>query len=94
MAVCSLTVWSLAISSLRATFRDWFCLDARIRFVAGDDLLIDLAFEQALDVKEEPVLVYTDQRNGVSLLPCPGGPSDAMNVIFRNVWQLIVDDMR
>ena len=83
----------LAVRSLRVSFGYGFCLYSGIGFVAGDDLLIDLGLQQALDVVEEPVLIYADQRDGVSLLPCPGGTSDAVNVIFGNVWQFIVDYM-
>ena len=45
------------VGSLRASFLDWLCLDARIRLVTGDDLLIYFAFQAALDVAQHIVFI-------------------------------------
>lgn len=86
--------FSLPIVLLRASFAYRFCLDAWIRFVARNDLLFDLDFQQALDVVQEPVFVDADQRDGMSLLPRSGSSTDTMYIVFGNVWQFIVDDVR
>ncbi len=94
MAAGSLPIGSLAIGSLRTSFSDRFRFDAGIRLVARNDLLFDFGLQQTLDIKEQPVLVDTDKRDSVSFLPCPCSSANAMHIVFRNVRQLIVDNMR
>ncbi len=53
--------FSLSVLPLWSSYLDRFCLDVRIRLVARDDLPLNLAFQQALDVIQELVFVDADQ---------------------------------
>lgn len=59
---CSVSLaFSLAVRWLRSSDLYRFCLDSWIRFIAGDDFLLDFAFHHALDVIEESVFIDADQ---------------------------------
>jgi hypothetical protein len=45
----------------RTSFLDRFRHDARIRLVAGDDLLFDFAFQQTLNIAQQLVLINANQ---------------------------------
>ena len=53
--------FSLPILPLWSPYLEWFCLDFGVRFVAGDDLLLDLAFHHSLDIIQELVFIDADQ---------------------------------
>ena len=74
--------------------RDWFGTDAGIGLIAGLRQHLDLFFEQTLDVVQELVFVDTNQRDGRTFGARAAGTSDAMHIVFSDVGQLVVDDVR
>ena len=62
-----------------------------MRDLTGDR---DALADQLLDVLEVRALGAVAERNGRALLPCSAGAADAVNVGFRNVRQVVVDDER
>ena len=78
---------------LITTLSNRFRLDPRIRFIAGDNLLFNLAFEQALDIAQQLVFIDADQRYGMTFLTGSCRAPDTMHVVFRDVGQLVIDDV-
>ncbi len=67
MFTVSLSGWPLRMSFLHR-----FRLDARVRLVAGNDLPFNFAFQQALDIVQQLLLIHTDQRYGMAVtIPLP-----------------------
>jgi hypothetical protein len=50
--------------------------------------------QQSLDIFEQAVLVLCHQRNRGSTRTCTTRATDAMHVVFGNIGQLVVHDMR
>ena len=68
--------------------------DRRIHFVTRGFDARDLFLQQALDVAQQLVLVHADQRERFTGCRRAAGTADTVNVIFRHVRQLVVDDVR
>ena len=79
---------------LRAPILDRLRLDARIRLEAGHDMLVDLAFDQALDIGQQLPLIDAHERNCVTFTASSRRPSDSMDVVAGNIRQLEIDDVR
>ncbi len=87
-------VASPAPRSFLATGFFWLAGTPLLGLVALKKFLRYLGFQQSLDVDQQVALVVTDQRHGTAMLPGARRATDAMHVIFRNVRQLEIDDMR
>ena len=73
---------------------DWLRSDTRIRLVAGDDFLANFGLQQLLNICQQIVLVDTDERNRMTLVPGAGRAAYAVHIIFRHMRQFIVNDVR
>ena len=67
--------------------------NAWVGLVARHHSLLYLHPEKALYIDEELPLVNADQGDSMSVPAGPGGSSNAVHVIARDVWQLVVDDV-
>ena len=47
-----------------------------------------------LDLTQQAAFLAVDQRYSHPDRACPGRPPDAMDVTFRHVWKLVIDDVR
>ena len=64
------------------------------RLEAGNSDLFDRFLDQFLNVDEILNLVRGHQRYGCSLMPGAARPADPVDIVFRCVRQLVVDDVR
>ncbi len=46
-----------------------------------------------LDFRQGHDVVLATETDGIPGGPKPGGASNAMNVVFRILWQVVIDDM-
>src|SRR6266702_467254 len=67
---------------------------ARARFESRDDLLLDFLADESLDVAKVGAVFARDERHGLTALPRPAGAADAVDVVFRDVRQVVVHDVR
>src|SRR6266508_3065212 len=67
---------------------------ARSRFESRDDLLLDFLADEPLDVAKEGAVFARDERHGLAEFPRAAGAADAVDVVFRDVRQVVVDDVR
>lgn len=63
------------------------------QFKTGNIEELDFFSDQFFDPTEERPFFIRDQRDGFALETCSTGSSNAMDVVFGDVWQFIVDDM-
>ena len=67
---------------------------ARARFEARDDLLLDFLADEPLDVAKVRAVFARDERHGLPGFARAAGAADAVDVVFRDVRQVVVDDVR
>src|SRR5947209_6836323 len=67
---------------------------ARTYFEARDDLLLDFLADKPLDVAEEGAIFARDERHGLAAFPRAAGAADAVDVVFRDVRQVVIHDVR
>ena len=75
-------------------FLNRFRFDARVWCVAVDDLLLDLALQQAFDFAQQLLFIDANERYGVTFLTRTGRTPDSMHIVFRHVWQFVVNNVR
>ena len=96
----SLTAAALALAATAATATllttvlNRLRSDRRIRRIAIDGDAWNLFFQQTFDIMQQFMLVHADQRQRFTGGGCATGTADPVNVIFRYVRQLVVDDVR
>src|SRR3989440_11314800 len=67
---------------------------ARARLISRDDLLLDFLADKPLDVAKVRAVFARDERHGLAAFPRAAGAADAVDVVFRDVRQVVVDDVR
>src|SRR6266849_1075968 len=67
---------------------------ARADFVARDDLLLDFLADEPLDVAKVRAVFARDERHGLAAFARAAGAADAVDVVFRDVRHVVVDDVR
>ena len=65
-----------------------------IRRITGNDDLLNGFFDELFDVDEIAHLIGGDQGNGGAMLAGAPGAANAVDIVFRRMRQLVVDDMR
>ena len=75
-------------------FAGWRVFIIVFRFEAGNNDLLDRFLDQFFNVDEVLNLVRGHQRYGCSLVPGAARPADPVDIVFRCVRQLVVDDVR
>src|SRR5204862_7819257 len=67
---------------------------ARARLESRDDLLLDFLADKPLDVAKQGAVFARDERHGLAGFPRAAGAADAVDVVFRDVRQVVVHDVR
>lgn len=80
-----------AVLFAKPSIHDGDSSDLRIRLECFDHDLRDFALQKALDVIEQLVLVNADERSRTSNIACASCTTNAVDVIFRNTRQVVVD---
>src|SRR5438046_5407900 len=91
MLVARLVLALLPAAPLRFGLR---AVVARAYFEARDDLLLDFLADKPLDVAKEGAVFARDERHGLPRFPRAAGAADAVDVVFRDVRQVVVHDVR
>src|SRR5437762_5725004 len=91
MLVARLVLALLSAPPLRFGLR---VLVARARLESRDDLLLDFLADKPLDVAKEGAVFARDERHGLARFPRAAGAADAVDVVFRDVRQVVVHDVR
>jgi hypothetical protein len=60
----------------------------------GDDLRLDLLSDEPLDVAKQSPVFARHQRHRLARFPRAAGAADAVDVVFRDVRQVVVDHVR
>src|SRR6266853_547980 len=81
----------LSAASLRFGLR---AVVARADFEARDDLLLDFLADQPLDVAKVRAVFARDERHGLAGFARAAGAADAVDVVFRDVRQVVVHHVR
>src|SRR5204863_7676175 len=66
---------------------------ARADFESRDDLLLDFLADEPLDVAKVRAVFARDERHGLAGFARAAGAADAVDVVFRAVRQVVVDDV-
>ena len=53
-----------------------------------------LLLQQCLDGREQANLIGTDQGDCHTGKTCPASPADTVDIVFCNLWQIKIKDMR
>ena len=67
---------------------------ARADFESRDHLLLDFLADEPLDVAKVRAVFARDERHGLAGFARAAGAADAVDVVFRDVRQVVVDDVR
>src|SRR6266508_5707482 len=67
---------------------------ARARLVSRDDLLLDFLADKPLDVAKVRAVFARDERHLLAGFARAAGAADAVDVVFRDVRQVVVHDVR
>ncbi|STQ45642.1 Uncharacterised protein [Ewingella americana] len=86
--------WSTATAAALTTIDDRLSFDAWVWLIAFKRDAWDFTLEQALNVTQQFVFIDTHQRNRFTGGFRTASTANTVNVVFRYVWQLIVDDVR
>src|SRR5439155_4447332 len=87
MLVARLVLALLSAPPLRFGLR---VVVARARLESRDDLLLDFLADKPLDVTKEAAVFARDERHGLTAFPRAAGAADAVDVVFRDVRQVVV----
>ena len=86
------TTTTAALSAAPAHNR--FGFDIRVRFETRNHHLRNFVVQHAFDIAQVIALVHAHQRHRFALVAGAAGTADAVHVIFRNIRQLEVHDVR
>src|SRR5438046_10292365 len=67
---------------------------ARARLESSDDLLLDFLADKPLDVAKESAVFARDERHRLPAFPRAAGAADAVDIVFRDVRQVVLHGVR